>query len=251
MRIAYVVPGVMETSEMNRRENLLQSWAFSNAKVEVVGVSEGPASIESKYEEYLSIPAASKKIYQLEKEGYDAVILGCAGDPGLDGIREITNDMLVTGPGQSSMQLAVMLGKKFSVLTVEESAVDIFTELAYKAGVKNRLSSVKSLDIPVLDLSDNKEQVINKLIKKGQTAVKEDRADVLILGCMSLGFLEVAEKIEDQLDVPVINPSKTSLKITEAFVDVGLSHSKQAFMTPPKIKNGEAESIEELYVSSK
>ncbi len=248
MKIAYVVPGIMDKEEMKRREGLLNKWAFEGTKVIVTGVSEGPASVESMYEEYLSIPATAKKIYQLEQEGFDAAILGCAGDPGLDGMREITTDMLVVGPGQTSMQLAVMLGHNFSVLTVTDSTVSSSYELAYKAGVKSSLASVKPLNIPVLELAENREATVEKIVSIGREAVQKDRADVLVLGCMTMGFLDVAEEVQKILKVPVVNPSKTGLKTAEALVSSNLMHSKKAFMTPPKIADGKVESLDELYV---
>ena len=248
MRIAYVVPGIMDEEEMNRRENLLNKWAFDGVLVKVVGITEGPASVESMYEEYLSIPATAKLIYDLEKKGYDAAILGCAGDPGLDGMREITTEMLVVGPGQSSMQLAVMLGHRFSVLTVTDSTVASSYELAYKAGVSSSLASVRPLNIPVLELAENRDKTVEKIVSIGREAVQEDRADVLVLGCMTMGFLDVAQGIQNILKVPVVNPAKTGLKTAEALVGSNLMHSKKSFMTPPKIAEGKVNSLDQLFI---
>jgi len=250
MKIAYVVPGVMDEQEMKRREGLLKKWAFPGVDVIVTGVTEGPASVESMYEEYLSIPVTAEKIYELEKKGYDAAILGCAGDPGLDGMREITTEMLVVGPGQSSMQLAVMLGNRFSVLTVTDSTVASSYELAHKAGVAESLASVLPLNIPVLELAEDKESTIEKIVAVGREAIQNDRADVLVLGCMTMGFLNIAEDVQNILKVPVVNPSKTSLKTAEALVGSGLMHSKKAFMTPPKIADGKVKNLSELYIKA-
>lgn len=247
MKIVYVVPGIMDKQEKERRENLLKSWASSDAEVSLTDVTEGPASIESMYEEYLSIPITTKKMFQLEEEGYDAAILGCAGDPGLDGMREITNKMLVIGPGQSSMQVAVMLGNRFSVISVTDSTVAHSYEQAQKAGVPDRLASVKALNIPVLEIANDKQKTVNKIIDLGKEAVKNDRADVIILGCMSMGFLDVSEEIQKELEIPVINPSKIGLKVAEALAGAKLLHSKKAFMTPPKLASGKVNNLEDLY----
>ncbi len=249
-KIIYVVPGIMNQAEMDRRGKLLQEWAFPGVETAITGVTEGPASVESMYEEYLSIPATAAKIYQLEQEGYDAAIVGCAGDPGLDGMREITTKMLVVGPGQTSMQVAAMLGNRFSVLTVTSSTVASCYELAHQAGVAAKLASVEPLEIPVLELSRDREATIAKIVSIGRTAVKEARADVLVLGCMTMGFLDVAEEIQEKLGVPVVNPSKVGLKVAEALVGSGLKHSKQAFMLPPKLASGKVRSLAELYIKA-
>ena len=78
----------MGKTEMTRRENLLNRWAFEGTTVKVVDVPNGPASIESAYEEALCVPATVELIAQCEAEGYDACIIGCFGDPGLEAARE-------------------------------------------------------------------------------------------------------------------------------------------------------------------
>jgi allantoin racemase len=248
MKVVYVVPGPMDKKEVNRRGKLLQSWANINTEVDIVAAEEGPASIESMYEEYLSIPATAKIIYELEKKNYDAAILGCAGDPGLDAMREVTDKMLVLGPGQTSMITGAMLGNKFSVITIEDSMINSSYELAYKAGVLEKLASVVSVNVPVLELRENREKSLKKIIDAGKKAVENDRADSLVLGCMTMGFLDIAEEIEKEVGVPVINPSKVGLKMAEALVGSGLMHSKKAFATPLKLKSGKVNSLDELNV---
>ena len=111
MKIGYVVPVPLywDVQEASPRGELLKEWAFPNTEVNFVIVTEGPITIESKYEEYLSFSATAKEIVRLEKEGYDAAILGCAADPGLDAMREITTKMLVVGLGEASVLTAAML----------------------------------------------------------------------------------------------------------------------------------------------
>jgi len=248
MKIVYVVPGPMDIQEVTRRGGLLKEWAFPNTEVDIVSVTEGPASIESMYEEYLSIPATAKEIFKLEKEGYDAAILGCAGDPGLDAMREITSKMLVVGPAESSMLTAAMLGHKFTVITIDESMISSTEELVYKAGVLNKLASVRSLNIAVLDLAVNRKATLEKIIRVSQKAIKKDGADCLVLGCMSMGFLNVADEISNILNIPVINPSKIALKMTESLLGSGLMHSKKAFALPPKLSSGKVKDIDQLYI---
>jgi allantoin racemase len=250
MRIIYVVPGPMDGAEMERRVGLLRDWASPGTEVDITCVSEGPASIESMYEEYLSIPATMKLMYEVQSQGYDAAILGCAGDPGLDAAREITDDMVVIGPGQTSMQIATMLGHRFSVLTIEDSLIPSSYELAYKAGVLEKLASVVPVNVPVLELATDKDASLEKIIAVGRTAVTEDRADVLVMGCMSMGFLNVAKEIERAVGVPVVNPSMTGLKAAEAIVGSGLMHSKRAFATPPKLKSGRVDDLDDLYIGA-
>ncbi len=49
----------------------------------------GPASIESHYDEALSVPGVLDEIAKGERDGVDGYVLACFGDPGLDAAREL------------------------------------------------------------------------------------------------------------------------------------------------------------------
>lgn len=247
MKIVYLVLGPMDPNEIARRGELLKKWASPGAEVVIRGVTRGPCSIESLYEGYLSIPEAAKEIFTLEKEDYHGAIIGCASDPGLYAMREITSSMVVVGPGESSFHIASMLGHRFTILAPLDNAVNAFHALAHRAGIESKLASVRSINLAVLDLDEDKSATLGKIIHEGREAMERDRADTLILGCMSLGFLDIAEKVQDALQIPVVNPCRAALKVAEALVGCGLTHSKRAFFLPPKMATGKVSSLDELF----
>ena len=147
MRIIYVVPGPMGRTpegaeELARRGGVLREFAAPGTEVDIIDVPRGPASIESMYEEYISIPATAERILEAEENGYDAAIVGCFGDPGLDAFRELT-EMLVVGPGEASFLAAAMLGHSFSVVTVTASVIASTKREVRNAGVGDKLASVR------------------------------------------------------------------------------------------------------------
>jgi allantoin racemase len=242
MRIMYVIPGPMGRSpegkaEVQRRGSLLRQWAAPGAEVDIIDVPRGPASIESMYEEYLSIPAAVEKMMEVESQGYAAAILGCYGDPGLDAMREMVA-MPVVGPGEAGFHAAAQLGYRFSIITITESIINSMRRLVENAGLGGRLASVRVVDTPVLMLAHDRAETVRRVVEQGRKCIGADGADTLILGCMSMGFLEIAEEASEVLGVPVINPARIALKTAEALVGAGLTHSKRAFMTPPKVEAG-------------
>ena len=64
--------------------------------------------------------------------------------------------------------------------------------------------------------------------------MNEDGAEVLVLGCT--GMTGMAERLSHELNVPVIDPIPTAVKLAEMLVGLGLSHSKLAFPVPPEKK---------------
>ncbi|MEM0934288.1 MAG: aspartate/glutamate racemase family protein [Pseudomonadota bacterium] len=242
MKIAYVVPGPMSKGpmglkEMRRREELMNGWAFDGTVVSVVDVANGPASIESAYEEMIAIPPTLDLIMDVERQGFDAAIIGCFGDPGLEAARELVT-MPVVGPCESAMLTAAGLGHKFGVLTIYDSLVPAMELLSVKAGVQAKLAGVRPTDIPVLDLMKDPPATKARLIEVARACVEKDRADALLFGCMTMSFLNMGEEIGAEVGVPVVNAGRCALKHAEALVSMGLAHSKKAWPTPAKMAAG-------------
>lgn len=238
MKVLYIVPGAMSKSgegllELERRQRILQENAGENVVVHIRDNKEGPDSIESAYEEYLSIPGTVKQVVQAEKEGYLGVIIGCFGDPGLDAARELVN-IPVVGPGETSMLVASMLGHRFSIVTVLESVVPSLERLAKTTGIDSKLTSVRSADIPVLELRKDPDTAKKRMLAEAEKARDQDRADVIVLGCMSMAFLGVSDEMQDRLGIPVVNPALVTLKVLESLISAHLTHSKKAYPYPPK-----------------
>lgn len=223
MRLCYIGPA-------GRRE-ALQQFLSPGVDLETRD-HRGPASIESMWEEYLSVPHLMEMAVELEQEGFDAIIPGCFGDPGLDGIRELVR-IPVVGPGTSSMLLAAGLGHRFSIITILENVVRPLENLALLAGVSSKLASVRDIGIPVLELNDDPDRTFNQLIEVAKDTITRDRADVLVIGCGTLSFR--SEELQEALGVPVINPLRTALRTAELLVSSGLSHSKRSYPLPPKL----------------
>jgi len=251
VRIMYLVPGPMGSSsagqaELARRGALLKKYAGPGTEVGIVDVPQGPASIESMYEEYLSIPATAQRAVELEAEGWEAIILGCYGDPGLDALRELVS-IPVIGPGEATALVAASLGHRFSIITITESVIAPTERQMRNVGVGEKLTSVRVVGIPVLELHHDRERTIRATVEQGRRAIEQDRADVLIVGCMSMGFLEIAEAAGQELGVPFLNPARVSLKFAEALVGAGLTHSRRAYHVPPKLATGKVKSAAELF----
>ena len=233
-RILYLVPGPLSRArgqaELDRRRDLLQSWAARGVAVGIAENPSGPGSIESGWEEYISVPGSFEVAAAAEADGYDAIILGCFGDPGLDGFREILSVPMV-GPCEAAMHVACTLGHRFGIVTVLDSIVAPLHRLARIAGLDSRVASIVACDVPVLDLHAGS---YDSVLTACRTVV-DGGADTIVLGCMSMAFLGVAEELSAELGVPVINPARTALKTAELLLGSGLTHSKRAFPVPPKL----------------
>ncbi len=234
MKIRIVTP---ITSEDFSSADEFQQYANVGTEVSHSQIEYGPASIESAYDEALAAPDTIAKIADAERDGVEAVIINCMGDPGMHAGREVVS-IPVIGPCEATMHLASMLGHKFSVVTVLESLKPQFSNQAKIYGVQDKLASVRAVDIPVLDLDKAFDRMVDALVEQALLAVTEDGADVIMFGCT--GMLGAAQRVEDGLKergaagVPVIDPMVASVKLAEALVGAGRSHSKRTYPAPPE-----------------
>ena len=197
-------------------------------------IDMGPASIECEYDEAMCQPDTILKIIDAEKEGCDAVVIDCMGDPGLQGSRECVS-IPVIGPCETSMHYASMLGHKFTVLTVLERTRPLIENLAKLYGVSSKLASIEAVDIPVLELESDLNYTLDKMTSKALHAIKSNHADVIIFGCT--GMLGCADALKIKLkdkgyDVPVIDPIPLAVNTAYVCAKLKLSQSKQCYPYP-------------------
>lgn len=208
----------------------------SDTELSHVELDFGPASIESDYDEMLATPDTVAKIIEAERDGVDAVIINCMGDPGMQAGREAVS-IPVIGPCEATMHVASMLGHTFSVITVMKSLRPSFENRAKIYGVRDKLASVRAVEIPVLELEDDRDRLVQLLADEAQAAVEQDGAHVMLFGCT--GMLGAAAAVEQELaargypSVPVIDSMVWAIKMAEAMTDMGLRHSKLSWPEPP------------------
>lgn len=200
----------------------------ADTAIEVVSIKHGPETIEQPLDELLAGQAVLEEVVLSEQEGADAVIVDCALDPGLPALREAVR-IPVVGAGQSAFTLAITLGDRFSILSPLRSLVPAYNRRIREYGLNFALSSVRSIDFGILDLLSP--DAAEAFIREGKAAVEEDGAEVLVLGCT--GMSPAIPKLQEQFEVPVIDPAATAILMAQALVRLRLTHSKICY--PSKI----------------
>lgn len=202
---------------------------------EIIAVSPkmGPISIESYYDEYLSIPGVLEEIKAGEKEGVDAFVVACWGDPGLQAARELT-DKPVIGIAEASLYLASMLAARFSVVTVLPRIKTMLEELVDSYGMGKKVLNIRTTPLCVIDFENDPERGMEMLRQEGKRAIEEDHAEAILLGCA--GMAEFADSLEQELGVPVIDGVVAGVKFAEAIVDLGKKTSKMKTYKYPEKK---------------
>jgi allantoin racemase len=162
------------------------------------------------------------------------VIIGCFSDPGIEPAREIVR-IPVIGPGAASLHLAAQLGTRISVISPLAGHHGRALVRMRELGLESNFASVRGMGMSVLDLARDREGVLERIAEAGRRAVDDDGADILVLGCMSMAFLDVTGEVQRRVGVPVVNPVIAALKTAEMTVLMGLAHSKLGYPMPPKM----------------
>jgi allantoin racemase len=228
MRIKVILPN--SSPELAKdREKDRKAIVGIETEVDVTCLPHGPVSVDNASDEARSTPFILDEILKAEQEGYDAVTIDCALDPHPRAIKETASIPVVIG-GEASRALASILGDKFSIITANANAVDFARHNVEASGFGDRLASVRSLNLSVLELLDH-DKAKDAILNEGIKAIEKDGAHVIILGCA--GMSPILDYLQENLGVPVIDPGGSALKLAEAMVTLGLKQSKKCYPTPP------------------
>ena len=232
MKILVINPNTSESmTDRLRRE--LEQIRRRDTELTVLGVERGPYSIETAYDEAYAIPPMLDRVRQANTEGFAAVIIACFSDPGLTAAREISR-IPVLGIEETSFHVAAMLGARFCIVTPRRERIATKRAEVHARGLDDVLASVRSLDLSVAETDERPEETKRRILETAKAAVEQDGAEVLILGCA--GMTGYAREIQEKLGLAVIDPAAVTLKLAEAFADLGLVHSKIGLYSQPPQK---------------
>jgi Asp/Glu/hydantoin racemase len=160
---------------------------------------------------------------------FDAVLLACFGDPGLDGLRELC-PVPVVGMADASIQLAASLGRRFGIVTGGERWGPMLREFVASRGLRDRLASVQTVAPTGGDIARDPEGSL-ALLAQACRAAADEGADTVILG--GAGLAGLAAPIRDQVPVPLIDSTEASVRMVEAVARMKLAAPATGTFAPP------------------
>jgi allantoin racemase len=235
MRILVVNPN--STASMTAKIGAAARHGAS-AGTEIVAVNppHGPAVIEGYYDEALSLAGLLEVIRQTPD--YDAVIIACFDDTGLDAARCLT-DRPVIGIGEAAYHMASMLSNKFSVVTTLARSVPALEHNLHRYGLAARCARVRSSEVAVLELERPGSDARDRISAEIGRAIAEDRAEAIVLGCA--GMTNLADDLALQHGLPVLDGVTCAIGLAEAMVRLGLRTSRMGGYAPPTVRKPPAE----------
>src|SRR3954469_5286306 len=188
--------------------------AVAAAGTEIIAVNpgDGPVSIEGYYDEAFSVPGLLAEIAKGEATGVSAHIIACFDDTGLEAARSLASAPVI-GIGEAAFHLASLLGHRFAVITTLSRSIAAIENNLLKYGLAGRCSRVRACEVPVLSLHDPSSNASALISAEIESAMREDSAEVIVLGCA--GMAELAARLSKKHGLPVVDGVASAVKLAE------------------------------------
>lgn len=230
MRIKIINPNT--TASMTEKiATAAAAAAAPGTEVVACQPARGPVSIESHYDEAVSVIGILDEIHRGEAEACDGYVIACFGDPGLLAARELARGPVV-GIAEAAMHVASLVATGFSIVTTLQRTAIIAAQLAEAYGMSRFCRNIRAVELAVLDLED--EGAAARITDECARAIEQDRCGAIVLGCA--GMADLAGRISAQLGVPVVEGVSAGVKLIESLVSLGLRTSKHGDLDYPPVK---------------
>jgi Asp/Glu/hydantoin racemase len=163
---------------------------------------------------------------------FDAVVLACFGDPGLDALRELSSAP-VAGMAEASIHAACQLGGRFAIVTGGERWQPMLREFVAARGLADRLAGIRTVAPTGADIARDPDASLAVLAAACADAASAG-ADSVILG--GAGLAGLAARLAQRVAVPLIDGVAASVTQAEALARLGTDKSRSGgFAAPPPV----------------
>lgn len=198
-----------------------RSFAARSTKLRAISGSFGPRYIASRATYAIAGHAALDALAN-DRGHKDAVVLACFGDPGLAALREVS-PVPVVGMADASILQACALGNRFSIVTGGERWKAMLEEFVASRGLSARLASVRTVAPTGADIARNPKAAMSVLAEGCTACVREDGADVVILG--GAGLAGLAARLKARVDAPLLDGVACAVSLAEALAQRRLTQA--------------------------
>jgi allantoin racemase len=222
MRLLVVNPNT-SASMTARIGAAARAAAAAGTEVRAVQPASGPASIEGYFDEAFATPGVIEEIMKGEREGFEAFVIACFDDTGLEAARCAARGPVI-GIGEAAFHFGALVAHRFSVVTTLSRSIAPIESNLVKYGLDRRCARVRACEAPVLALDDPTSDAREKLSAEIDRAIAEDAAEAIVLGCA--GMADLAALLARRHGLPVIDGVAAAVKLAESLVALGLATSK-------------------------
>lgn len=189
------------SQEMTEAIDRVAQAAVAGTQVEAITLrsQQGPHTIEGPLDAALGV-AGMLEVMGAYSEPFDAVVVACFGDPGVDALRMLVR-VPVVGIGAASFTQAAFMSQRFAIVTPSVGTPERYAAVTQAMGVSKQFIGTYQTALAVADFESGDPAVLQTLVGHAQQAVKEG-AECLLFGCA--GIADQIAEIEERVGVPCL-----------------------------------------------
>jgi len=229
MEILVVNPNTT-VSMTDKIRRAAESVAGGATRIVAVSSATGPESIEGFYDEALAVPGLLAEIARGEARGVAGHVIACFDDTGLDAARALARAP-GGGIGEAAFHLASLVAGRFSVVTTLGRSIPALEANLLRYGLAARCARVRAAEVPVLALETRALEACRQIDAEIEAAMREDRAEAIVLGCA--GMADLAAELAARHGLPVVDGVVAAVTLVESLARLGLATSKRGGYAPP------------------
>ena len=153
----------------------------------------------------------------------DAFIVASFEDIGVDTIRKISSKSII-GIGEASFYIANIIANKFSIITNLSQTHEAIKNNLVKYDMDHKCVSLKSIEVPILDMETMSKANIRKLDIEIQRTISEDKPEAIIL--TSAGISDLTKTLSEKYNLPFIEGISAATALTQQLISLGIKIKK-------------------------
>ena len=210
-----------------------RSVALPDTAIDARQPTMGPVSIEGFYDEAFAVTGMLGCIREADRDGADAHVIACFDDTGLDAARAAAKAPVI-GIGEAGFHIASLIAARFAVVTTLGVSIVPIEHNLKKYGLVERCARVRAAEVPVLALEERNADALAKISAEITAAIRNDRAEAIVLGCA--GMADLAAELAVVHGLPVVDGVAAAVTLAESLVRLGLKTSRLGPYAAPRAK---------------
>lgn len=220
----------------------LHSFEGKGVKFEVHGLNTGGLGDQYRSFECFDTVEVLRNVRLANYRKFDAVAIGNILDPGLREAREIS-EIPVIGLCESSLMVACLMARHFSLVTVNERFIPRIEENVRRYGLWERLRGINTMAVEVEDLDlayrDRKvrQRIIDKFLEGARPLVQNGAEVIIPAGGVAMLLLAIAG-VHSIDNIPIVNGIIALTSMVEMMVGfrarTGVFISRRLTYAPPE-----------------
>jgi Asp/Glu/hydantoin racemase len=186
--------------------------ASPGTEIEAVSAPFGLPLIVTRAD-WLAAGPATLAALAARRGSYDAAVIACFGDPGLDAAKELI-EVPVLGISEAGFHAASMLGRRFGVVSFTAALRPMFEECLAHHGLGARCAGFRMGPAFSGDPGKVAEERLDLLAALCAESAEQDGAEAIILAGGPLAG--IAPLLQPRVAVPLVDGTQAAVRLAEA-----------------------------------